>query len=80
MWLPYSKYHIKMRFFILAKSEILDHFWVTLGDTFDNFWTLGLKKVFKTDTWKSDDFLMKNEIPGELSVGGDYVLFGPTNS
>ena len=44
MWLPISKYHIGMRFPMSAKSEILDHFWITFWYHFDTCWRLWLQK------------------------------------
>ena len=37
-WLPIGKYHIRIRFPMSAKSDILGHFWVTVWYHFDKFW------------------------------------------
>ena len=44
MWLPYSKYCIRMRFPMLGKGSILDQFWNTFCTLLEHFW-----ETFGTD-------------------------------
>ena len=53
MWLPIGNCHIGMRFPMLAKSQILDHFWVTFWIILGHVGDFGSKKGASKKGWKN---------------------------